>query len=74
MTSTSTHRKMHVFADLLAAIPEGAIPLFLSGLKTPVDVQRVAATRAHGALVGETLMREDDPGPALRALVSAARI
>ncbi len=59
---------------VLAAIPEGAIPLFLSGLKTPVDVQRVAATRAHGALVGETLMREDDPGPALRALVSAARI
>ena len=58
---------------LLAAIPAGAIPLFLSGLKTPDDVQRLAATRAHAALVGETLMREDDPGPVLRALVSAAR-
>ena len=59
---------------VLAAIPEDAIPLFLSGLKTPTDVERLAATRAHGALVGETLMREDDPAPVLRALVSAAAI
>jgi indole-3-glycerol phosphate synthase len=59
-------------ARVLAAIPEGAIPLYLSGLKTPADVRRVAATRAHGALVGETLMREDDPRARLRELVQAA--
>jgi len=59
---------------VLAAIPERAIALYLSGLKAPADVQRIAATRAHGALVGETLMREDDPRPLLRALVSSARI
>ncbi len=59
---------------VLAAIPEAAVALYLSGLKTPADVERIAATRAHGALVGETLMREDDPAPVLRALVAAARI
>ena len=58
---------------VLAAIPEGVIPLYLSGLKSPADVQRVASTRAHGALVGERLMREDDPAPLLRSLLSAAR-
>lgn len=57
---------------VLAAIPDGAIALYLSGLKAPADVQRVAATRAHGALVGEALMREDDPRPLLRAFVANA--
>jgi indole-3-glycerol phosphate synthase len=56
---------------LLAAIPEGCIPVYLSGLKGPEDVRRIAATRAHGALVGETLMREDDPRPLLGAMVEA---
>jgi indole-3-glycerol phosphate synthase len=59
---------------VVAAIPAPAIPLYLSGLKTPADVKRIAATRAHGALVGETLMREDDPAPLLGSLVAAARI
>jgi indole-3-glycerol phosphate synthase len=59
-------------ARVLAAIPEGCIPLYLSGLKGPDDVRRLAATLAHGALVGETLMREDDPRPLLTAMVEAA--
>jgi indole-3-glycerol phosphate synthase len=59
-------------ARMLEAIPEGCIPLYLSGVKGPDDVQRIAKTRAHGALIGETLMREDDPGERLRAMVAAA--
>lgn len=61
-------------ARVLAAIPDGCVPLYLSGLKGPEDVQRVARTRAHAALVGETLMREDDPRERLRALVQAASV
>ena len=61
-------------AQVLAAMPEGAIPLYLSGLKAPDDVRQIAATRAHAALVGETLMREDDPRVLLSSLVEAARI
>lgn len=60
-------------ARVLAAIPESCVPLHLSGVKTPDDVKRLAASRAHGALVGETLMRQDDPGPLLRQLVAASR-
>jgi indole-3-glycerol phosphate synthase len=60
-------------ARVLAAIPEAAIPVYLSGLKAPEDVRRVAATRAHAALVGEALMRADDPRPLLTELVEAAR-
>jgi indole-3-glycerol phosphate synthase len=59
---------------LVAAIPEGRVPLYLSGLKTPADVTAIARGPAHGALVGETLMRQDDPRPLLRDLASAARI
>jgi indole-3-glycerol phosphate synthase len=60
-------------ARMLEAIPEPCIPLYLSGVKGPDDVRRVAATRAHAALVGETLMREADPGPLLTSMVAAAR-
>jgi indole-3-glycerol phosphate synthase len=59
-------------ARVLAAIPAGCVPIHLSGLKGPDDVRRIAKTSAHAALVGETLMREDDPGPLLRAMVAAA--
>jgi indole-3-glycerol phosphate synthase len=58
---------------VLDAIPPSCIPVYLSGLKAPEDVRRIAATRAHAALVGETLMREDDPSALLGALVSAAQ-
>ena len=59
---------------VLAAIPEGCIPLYLSGLKGPEDVRRIVATPAHAALVGETLMREDDPRALLIAMVEAAAL
>lgn len=59
-------------ARVLAAIPEGCIPLYLSGVKGPEDVRRLATTRAHAALIGETLMREDDPRALLSSMVQAA--
>lgn len=59
-------------ARVMAMIPKSAISVYLSGLKGPEDVTRVAATRAHAALVGETLMRADDPREALTAMKNAA--
>lgn len=58
--------------DVLDAIPEGVTALHLSGLASPDDVARVAQGRADGALVGEALMRRDDPRELLRAMVAAA--
>jgi indole-3-glycerol phosphate synthase len=59
-------------ARVLDAIPAAVVAVRLSGLKAPADVERVARGRADAALVGEALMREDDPRPALAAMVRAA--
>jgi len=59
-------------ARVLAALPPSATRVHLSGIARPEDVQRVAASAADAALIGETLMREDQPEARLRALVAAA--
>ena len=60
-------------ARVLAAIPEHVVRVHLSGLAQPADVQRIRESRADAALVGEALMRTDDPIPLLTALSAAAR-
>ena len=60
-------------ARVLAALPPSATRVRLSGIAQPEDVERVAASPADAALIGETLMREDQPEARLRALVAAAR-
>jgi indole-3-glycerol phosphate synthase len=60
-------------ARVLAGIPEGIVAGHLSGLRSAEDIRAVAKGRADAALVGEALMRQDDPAPLLRDFVSAAR-
>jgi indole-3-glycerol phosphate synthase len=55
-------------------IPRDVIGLHLSGVKTKEDVLRIAGGPAHGALIGEVLMKEDDPRALLRKLVSASPV
>jgi indole-3-glycerol phosphate synthase len=43
-----------------------------SGIFTPADVARVKAAGARAILVGESLMRQADPGEAARALLEGA--
>jgi indole-3-glycerol phosphate synthase len=59
-------------AAVLAQIEPSAVAVHLSGLAGPDDVARVSATRADAALVGEALMRMDDPEELLAAMVRAA--
>jgi indole-3-glycerol phosphate synthase len=54
---------------LLAKLPSSVVRLHFSSLKTADDVRGVAEGRADGALVGEALMRADDPSELLRAMV-----
>lgn len=58
---------------VLGSLPDTVVRVHLSGLGTPGDVQRVAASRADAALIGEALMRRDDPAPLLAELLQAAR-
>jgi indole-3-glycerol phosphate synthase len=60
-------------ARVLRAIPGDRIALHFSGVKDETDVARVAASTADGALIGEALMRVDDPTPLLTSMVAAAR-
>lgn len=57
---------------VVQSLPDTVVAAHLSGLKTRQDVQRVARGRADAALVGEVLMREDDPSDTLAHLVAAA--
>lgn len=61
-------------ARVLAALPDTVTRVHLSGISKPADVQRVAASPADAALIGETLMREAQPEERLRSLVHAARL
>jgi indole-3-glycerol phosphate synthase len=60
-------------ARVLAAIPKGVVRVHLSGLAKAEDITRIRQSGADAALVGEALMRADDPEPLLRALSAAAR-
>jgi indole-3-glycerol phosphate synthase len=59
---------------VLAAIPDTCIAVHLSGLRGPEDVRAVAGTDADAALVGEALMRRDDPEQLLRAMVESSAL
>ncbi len=59
-------------ARVLAAVPSGVVAVHLSGLGTPEAIGAVAASRSDAALVGEALMRQDDPRELLAAMVRAA--
>jgi indole-3-glycerol phosphate synthase len=59
-------------ARVLAAIPPGVVAVHLSGLRSGADVALLARERADAALVGEALMRQDDPRPLLTAMVRDA--
>jgi indole-3-glycerol phosphate synthase len=57
---------------LLARVPEDRITVLESGVRTREDVERALDAGAHAILVGETLMRSDDPGATLRELRGTA--
>ena len=55
-------------ARLRDRIPAGCVYVAESGVRTPEDVQRLRQIGADAALIGETLMRSEDPAMKLREL------
>ncbi len=53
---------------LLPRIPEGRLVVTESAIHTPADVAYMRAHGVHAFLVGEALMRAEDPGAKLKAL------
>jgi indole-3-glycerol phosphate synthase len=57
---------------VLASIPADLVAVHLSGIRTGADAFNVAASRADAALIGEALMRRDNPAELLGELVRGA--
>ena len=59
---------------LAAMVPKDAMMVCESGLRTNVDLQRMAAVGARCFLVGESLMRQPDVERATRELLTPAKV
>ena len=59
--------------QILAALPDDVVRVHLSGVADELQIQALCTSRADAALVGEALMRLDDPKPLLERLIRAAR-
>ncbi|MDX1495994.1 MAG: indole-3-glycerol phosphate synthase TrpC [Salinisphaeraceae bacterium] len=55
--------------DLLPHIPANRLVVTESGIANAADISRMRAAHVHAFLVGESLMRADDPGAALSELL-----
>ena len=58
--------------QVLESLPEHVTTLHLSGIRDERQIAALVGSRTDAALIGECLMREDDPEPLLRRLVAAA--
>ena len=56
--------------DLAPLVPPDKIIVSESGIRTANDIRRLSAIGASGFLVGESLLRQPDPGAALKALLA----
>ena len=54
---------------LAPLLPEGVIKVSESGMESHADLERLAAAGFDAFLIGERLMREDDPGATLKSLI-----
>lgn len=54
--------------DLLCEVPDKSVLVSESGIRTHEDIKHLASHGIHRVLVGEHLMKQDDPGAALSAL------
>jgi indole-3-glycerol phosphate synthase len=60
---------IQVALDLRKYIPENIVMIAESGIKNRADVQRLRRAGFAGVLVGESLLRSQDPAVALRSLL-----
>jgi indole-3-glycerol phosphate synthase len=58
--------------SLMGEIPDGVLAVSESGIAAPEQLQRLERRGVAAVLVGETLMRAEDPAAALRRLRSSA--
>lgn len=63
--------RLETTLELLADVPEGIAVVTESGIAARADMQRMLDADVRRFLIGESLMRQPDPGQALAALIGA---
>jgi indole-3-glycerol phosphate synthase len=64
--------RLEVSLDLASRLPPAVVRVSESGIETAEDMNRLRAAGFHAFLIGESLMRQPDPGTALENLLLAA--
>ena len=66
--------RMETSLELVERIPASVVRVTESGIATADDVSRLRAARFDAFLIGESLMRQPDPGTALSELLAGAAL
>jgi indole-3-glycerol phosphate synthase len=66
--------RLEVSLDLAARLPAGSVRVSESGIETAEDMSRLRAVGFQAFLIGESLMRQPDPGKALDVLLQASPV
>ena len=64
--------RLETSLELVERIPAGVVRVAESGISTPEDLARLRAAGFDAFLIGESLMRQADPGAALAELLKGA--
>jgi indole-3-glycerol phosphate synthase len=64
--------RLEVSLDLARRLPSAAVRVSESGIETAQDMNRLRAAGFHAFLIGESLMRQPDPGAALESMLLSA--
>jgi indole-3-glycerol phosphate synthase len=65
--------RLEASLDLAARLPAAAVHVAESGIQTGEDINLLRNAGYHAFLIGESLMRQPDPGQALAGLLAAAQ-
>jgi len=65
--------RIDVTLEMAREVPPSVVLVSESGIRTPTDVERLGQAGVDAILVGEAILREDDPGEAASRLVGQPR-
>ncbi len=66
--------RLHTSLELVDRIPSSVVRVAESGIFNAEDLTRLRSAGFDAFLIGESLMRQPDPGEALAALLAAAAV
>jgi len=66
--------RMETSLELVGRIPASVVRVAESGIATSHDIERLRVAGFHAFLIGESLMRQADPGAALAELLADCRV